>query len=96
MPLSSSCLIRTSKKTTSSCHQLRLQSRERWLLSHTSFALSQYGPTSRVSARCGQTRQVGRENLRFRLQLRLSQPRISASSRGRRSERRDSPSFSLP
>ncbi|KAK5906308.1 hypothetical protein CgunFtcFv8_002189 [Champsocephalus gunnari] len=36
--------------------------------------------------------QAGLENLRFRLQLR--QPRISASSRGRRSERRDSPSFS--
>ncbi|KAK5900924.1 hypothetical protein CgunFtcFv8_025844 [Champsocephalus gunnari] len=32
MPLSSSCLIRMSKKTISSCHRLRLQSRERWLL----------------------------------------------------------------
>ncbi|KAK5919051.1 hypothetical protein CgunFtcFv8_022979 [Champsocephalus gunnari] len=37
---------------------------------------------------------AGLENLRFRLQLRRSQPRISASSRGRRSERHDSPSFS--
>ncbi|KAK5922596.1 hypothetical protein CgunFtcFv8_019842 [Champsocephalus gunnari] len=37
---------------------------------------------------------AGLENLQFRLQLRLSQPRILASSRGRRSERRDSPSFS--
>ncbi|KAK5909814.1 hypothetical protein CesoFtcFv8_003709 [Champsocephalus esox] len=37
---------------------------------------------------------AGLENLRFRLQPRRSQPRISASSRGRRSERRDSPSFS--
>ncbi|KAK5918339.1 hypothetical protein CgunFtcFv8_003112 [Champsocephalus gunnari] len=37
---------------------------------------------------------AGLEILRFRLQLRRSQPRISASSRGRRSERCDSPSFS--
>ncbi|KAK5908586.1 hypothetical protein CgunFtcFv8_016629 [Champsocephalus gunnari] len=37
---------------------------------------------------------VGLENLRSRLQPRRSRPRISASSRGRRSERPDSPSFS--
>ncbi|KAK5935062.1 hypothetical protein CgunFtcFv8_020457 [Champsocephalus gunnari] len=51
---------------------------------------------SRVPSPGWRQGQVGRGNLRFQLQLRLSQPRISASNRGRRSERRDSPSFSPP